>query len=99
MAAAVVGTTVAVTYTVQNHHHTLVGCVFTGPGGMQLRRGDATVFSLEGETAAVKAGERVKLHGSKVKQTKDSTGKQVFLVEKVKRDYGPCAASAAAAGQ
>ena len=97
MAAVVVGTTVAVTYTVQNSHHRLQGCVFSGPNGLELRTGDAKIYALEGYTATIKAGERVKLHGSKLKKTKDSTGDQVFAVEKLNRDYGPCAAVVAPA--
>jgi hypothetical protein len=88
---------VGVTLAVQNQHHRLQGCVFNGPNGMELRTGDAKTYALEGYTANLKVGDRVKLHGSKLKKTKDSTGDQVFAVEKVNRDYGLCPAAAAAA--
>ena len=90
MAAVVVGTTVGVTYAVQNQHHTLQGCVFYGPRGPGLRTSESAVYALEGETAAIKDGDRVKLHGSKLKKTKGSTADQVFVVDKLKKDYGSC---------
>jgi hypothetical protein len=96
MATVVVGATVAVTYAVQNSHHRLQGCVFSGPNGLELRTSDAKVFALEGYTANIKTGDRVKLHGSKLKKTKNSTGDQVFAVEKLSKDYGPCPAAVGA---
>jgi hypothetical protein len=96
MAAVVVGTTVGVTLVVQNHRHTLQGCVFSGPSGLELRTSDAKVYALEGYAATIKVGDRVKLHGSKLKKAKDSTGDQVFAVEKLSKDYGSCPAAVAA---
>jgi hypothetical protein len=97
MVAVVVGTTVGVTYAVQNQRHTLQGCVLSGPGGLELRTSDSKiVYALEGHAAAIKVGDRVKLHGSKLKKAKDSTSDQVFVVEKLSRDYGPCPATVAA---
>jgi hypothetical protein len=90
IATVLVATTVGVTYAVQNSHHTLRGCVFSDPDGLKLRTTDAKVDKLEGEVAAIKVGDRVKLHGSKLKKAKDSTGDQVFVVEKLNKDYGPC---------
>jgi surface antigen len=96
IAAVVVGTTVGVTLAVQNQRHTLQGCVFSGPGGVELRTSDSKIYALEGSAATLKVGDRLKLHGSKLKKTKDSTGNQVFVVEKLSRDYGPCPAGIAA---
>ena len=90
IAAILVGTTVGVTYAVKNSHHTLQGCVFSDANGLKLRTSDAKVYTLEGEAATIKVGDRVKFHGSKLKKTKDSTGDQVFVVEKLSKDYGPC---------
>lgn len=81
-----------VTLAIQHHHHVIEGCAFSGSGGLKLRTTDAKVWGLQGYTATVKAGERVKLHGAKLKKTKDATGDQVFAVEKLTRDYGPCPA-------
>ena len=95
-AAVVAGVTVGITLAVQSSHHTLQGCAFTGPNGPELRTADSRVFSLEGAPEAIKVGDRLKLHGSKLKKTKNSTGDQVFVVEKLNKDYGPCPAAAAA---
>jgi hypothetical protein len=90
IAAVLVGTTVGITFAVQNSHHRLQGCVFSEGNGLKLRTSDAKVYTLEGETATIKVGDRFKFHGSKLKKTKDSTGNQVFVVEKLSKDYGPC---------
>lgn len=67
------------------------GCIFSDADGLKLRTGDAKVYTLEGDVAKIKVGDRVKFHGSKVKKTKGgSTGDQVFVVEKLSKDYGPC---------
>lgn len=94
IAAVIVGATVGVTLAVQHSHHTLEGCIFTGPDGLKLRLSDARTYTLKGEIANVKPGDRLKVHGSRVKRDKrGSAGDQVFLVEKVKKDYGPCPAN------
>ena len=96
IAAVVVGTTVGVTYAVKHHNHTLQGCVFSDANGPKLRTSDAKVYSLKGDAASIKVGDNVKFNGSKVKKTKgDSTGDQVFLVQKLSKDYGPCPANVA----
>lgn len=95
-AAIVAGTTVAVTLAVQNHRHTLQGCLFSGTNGLELRTSDSKIYALEGSAAPLKIGDRVKLHGSKLKQAKDSTSDQVFVVEKLSKDYGSCPANVAA---
>jgi hypothetical protein len=97
IAAAAVGVGVAVAtiavvtvISVNNSHHTLKGCVFAGPNGLKLQTSDSKTYAIEGDATSIKAGDRVKLHGSKEKKTKDSSGNQVFKVEKLKKDYGPC---------
>ena len=92
--AVVVGTTVGVTLAVQHSHHTAQGCIYSGANGLQLRMDDAKIYSLTGELADVKVGDRLKVHGTRVNKVKGaSSGGQVFVVEKVNKDYGPCAAS------
>jgi hypothetical protein len=93
IAAAVVGTTVGVTLAVQHSHHTLQGCLFSDADGLKFRTSAAKVYTLKGETADVKVGDKLKLHGSKVKMHNGDSGDRVFLVEKVNKDYGPCPAS------
>jgi hypothetical protein len=97
IAAAVVGTTVGITLAVQHSHHTLQGCMFSDAGGLKLRTSDAKVYTIKGETADIKVGDKLKLHGSKEKKIKGASGvDQVFLVEKLNKDYGPCSANAVA---
>jgi len=91
IAAVVVGTTVGVTYAVKHHRHTLQGCVFSDATGFKLRTSDAKVYTLKGDAASIKVGNSGKFHGSKEKRAKgDSTGDQVFVVQKLSKDFGPC---------
>jgi hypothetical protein len=90
--AVVVGTVVLIE--VQHSHHTVKGCVFAGPQGLEVQtQNDLRTYVLDGDTASVKTGDLVRFHGSKVKKVKDSTGDQTFTVEKISRDYGPCHAA------
>jgi hypothetical protein len=87
------GAAIAVVVLIEVHHvhHTMKGCVFAGPNGLELQtQGDGKTYALAGDTAKIRAGDLVRFHGSKVKKAKDSTGDQTFSVEKISRDYGPC---------
>ena len=96
IAAVVAGTAVGVTYAVKHHNHTLQGCVSSDANGLKLRTSDAKIYTLKGETASIKVGDNVKFHGSKMKKAKgDSAGDQVFEVQKISKDYGPCSVNAA----
>ncbi len=96
IAAVVAGTAVGVTYAVKHHNHTMQGCVFSDANGLKLRANDAKVYTLKGETASIKVGDKVNFHGSKMKKVKgDSASDQVFEVQKVNKDYGPCSTSVA----
>jgi hypothetical protein len=76
---------------VNKSHHTVKGCVSAGPNGLVVRNeSDNENYNLVGVTANTKVGDRIKLHGSKDKKSKDSTADRTFVVEKVTRDYGPC---------
>jgi len=93
IAAALVLTTVGVTLAVQHRHHTLQGCIAPNATGLELRISDGKLYTLKGDLADVKVGDKLQLHGSRVKKVKgDSTGDDVFLVEKINKDYGPCSA-------
>jgi|ERR1039457_3037497 hypothetical protein len=87
---AVIAVAIIVPVEISRSHHTIKGCVVTGSNGLQLQTSDAKTYSLEGDAASIKVGDMIKFHGSKVKKTKDSTGDQVFKVESLKKDYGPC---------
>jgi hypothetical protein len=88
--AAVIAVAIIVPVEISHSHHTLKGCVFAGPNGIELQTSDNKTYSLEGDAASIKAGDMIKFHGSKVKKTKDTTGDQVFQVQKLTKDYGPC---------
>jgi Na+-transporting NADH:ubiquinone oxidoreductase subunit NqrD len=91
---AAVGALIGVgTYYGIKHNRTLTGCAASGPNGMELMaEGDHLNYTLMGDIAQIKAGERVRVSGKKRKHDSDS---HPFLVEKVKRDFGPCDASLA----
>lgn len=101
-AAVVVGVVVLVE--VNKSHHTIKGCVSSGPDGIQVEsESDKKVYSLVSSPANVKVGDIVQLRGKKEKLQKGSTGNQQFIVAKISKDYGPCKAvlapsSPAAAG-
>jgi hypothetical protein len=94
-AVIVVGTVVLVE--VHKSHHTVKGCVTSGPDGLQVHNErDQKVYALTGLTANVKIGDIVKLNGNKEKNQKDSAGDVDFMIQKMSRDYGPCSAMLAA---
>lgn len=74
----------------------LTGCAVQGSSGLTLENEtDHQVFMLIGDTANLKAGERVRVTGKK--QKKDASGGRTFLVEKFNKDYGACKVSPAPA--
>lgn len=90
VAAVIGGLTIWAIY----HHESqfVRGCVVSGPGGLELRvAGEEKTYELTGATAAVKAGENVRLHGKHRKTPKGSTGNPTFMVTNVAKDYGACA--------
>lgn len=87
---AVIAVAIIVPVEISRSHHILTGCVVTSANGLELHTSDAKIYVLEGDAASIKAGDKVKIHGSKIKKTKDSTGPGVFKVEKLNRDYGIC---------
>jgi hypothetical protein len=87
---ALIGVGVAVE--VNHSHHIVKGCASTGPDGLELQTG-ARTYLLSGATADIKPGDMVRVHGSRVKQSKHSTANQTFFVEKLNKDYGPCKSS------
>ncbi|MGD0730084.1 MAG: hypothetical protein ABR956_02390 [Terracidiphilus sp.] len=75
-----------------HHSHNVTGCTASGASGLELQsKGDGQTYSLVGAVAGIKAGERIRVTGKKVKK---STGpNQQFLVEQLSKDYGACAAT------
>ncbi len=93
IAAVLVGTTVGVTLAVQHRHHTMQGCIVPNGNELDLRISEGKVYTLEGNLADVKEGDRLRLHGSRAKKVRgDSNADHVFIVEKINKNYGPCLA-------
>ena len=71
-------------------NHILNGCVMSGSNGPELKSSDAKTWSLEGDSANLTAGHRVKVHGARLSQKKNANGVEVFKVDKLVKDYGSC---------
>jgi len=81
-------------YYAAKHNKSVTGCVRTGASGLELaNEGDQQSYSLIGDVAGIKDGERVRVSGKK-RKGKKSEARQ-FLVEKVGRDFGACKAALA----
>ena len=71
-------------------HPSITGCVVSGADGLTLKNEkDKKVYALSGDSAALRAGERVTLKGKKIKDS-IGNGKPSFQVEKLTKDYGTC---------
>jgi hypothetical protein len=86
-AVALVGVGV---YFAMRHQHNLKGCVVDGSKGMELQTESGEGFALFGQTAGVKAGERVKISGSRQKAVKGVSARQSFVVQRLDKDFGAC---------
>jgi hypothetical protein len=73
----------------------ITGCAASGSEGLTLlNESDAQTFTLIGDTAAIKPGDRIHVSGKKKKA--EPSGKREFVVTKVTKNYGPCKISPAA---
>ena len=80
-------------YFVVKHNHSVTGCAASTAGGMTLTtESDKHTYSLIGDVAGIKPGNRVRVSGKKAKEK--SSGTAQFLVEKVSKDFGACSVSA-----
>jgi hypothetical protein len=69
---------------------TITGCVNSGENGLMVTdEKDKQTYTLSGDTAGIKPGERMKLRGKKVKP-KNHGKTIVWEVSEVKRDFGVC---------
>lgn len=91
-AIAVIAVAIIVPVEISKSHHTLKGCIFSTPAGLELRTTDNKTYALSGTTTDIAPGSTLRLHGDKQKQTKNATGDQVFVVQKMQKNYGPCQA-------
>ena len=87
------GVAAATIIAVHHSHHTVKGCILSGPNGLEVQENASSTFELTGLTKDVKVGDRYRLNGSKLKKAKHEPGNRTFLVDKVGKDYGPCVAT------
>ena len=93
-AVAVVAAVIIIPVEINKSHHTLKGCVYTTPAGLELRTTENKTYALSGTIADIAPGNTLRLHGNHQKQDKSASGGQVFLVQKMQKNYGPCRALA-----
>jgi hypothetical protein len=67
--------------------HRIEGCTVDQGEGLQLTAANGKRYLLAGNTAAIKAGERVRLSG---KTRNDRAKGRIFSVKKVAQDFGAC---------
>lgn len=86
-AGAAAGATVG--YLALGSHRTVVGCVQPSTDGVKLlNEKDRNTYALVATNVALNPGDRVALRG---KKSKDDSGKPIFEVSKLVKDYGTCA--------
>ena len=72
----------------------ITGCAVSNQNGLELRNeSDRQTYMLIGETADIKAGDRVRVKGKKKK--KDRPARPEFLVKELAKSYGSCKAAPA----
>ena len=75
---------------VVTHKKKITGCVTTNDKGFTMTtENDKQTYQLSGNTAGIKAGERVRVQGKKIKSS-DKGGTPIWEVQKLDKDYGPC---------
>jgi hypothetical protein len=88
-AAAVVIITVVVIHE-STKKRTITGCVSSGANGMTVTdEKDKRTYVLSGNTAGITAGDRMRLHGKKIK-SKGPDKTLVWEARDVARDFGVC---------
>lgn len=68
----------------------LTGCIVSGASGMSVTdEGDKKVYTLSGNTTGITPGNRMKLHGKKIK-SKLPDKALIWETSKVSKDFGVC---------
>jgi hypothetical protein len=69
---------------------TVTGCVMSGPNGMTVTdEKDRLIYALSGNTVGITPGDRMKLHGEKIK-SKGPDKTLVWEARDVARNFGVC---------
>jgi len=91
VSAAVVVVVILLVIHYKHKKSSITGCVASGASGMNLTdEKDKRPYTLSGDTAALKPGDRMTLVGKKEKGAAPISTSTVFEVQKV-RDFGACA--------
>lgn len=90
--AVAVGAAIGVgIYFIVRKNSSITGCAASGSSSLSLQNeGDQQTYTLTGDIANIKAGDRIKVSGKKKKR--DASGKRDFFMEKLVKDYGACKA-------
>ncbi len=93
---AVVAVVVVVAYVIvhqSSKKRSITGCVVPGANGMNVTdEKDKRSYALSGNTAGIKAGDRITLKGSKIK-AKDASRSLEWQTTRISRDFGSCPAA------
>jgi hypothetical protein len=69
----------------------ITGCAVSNQNGLELgNESDRQSYMLIGDTADIKAGDRIRVKGKK--KRKDSSAGREFFVQELAKNYGPCKA-------
>jgi hypothetical protein len=86
---AVVVAVVTVAIVHYSKKRAITGCVVSGDSGMTLTdEKNKQIYTLSGDTAGIKPGDRMKLQGKKVKPKGPKT--RVWETKDVAKDFGTC---------
>ena len=89
-AAVGVAAVVVLVVVVLTHKQKITGCVSGNDSGMSVTdEKEKVAYTLSGNTAGIKAGERVTLQGKKAK-SKDKGSAPTWQVDKLTKDLGSC---------
>lgn len=88
--AAAIGVVAAILIVHYSKKRTVTGCITSGPNGMTVAdEKDRQIYALSGNTAAIAPGERMRLHGKKIK-SKGPDKTLVWEATGVAKDFGVC---------
>ncbi len=90
VAAAAVVVVVVIVAVHYSKKRTITGCVNSGANGMTVTdEKDNRIYALSSNTEGIKPGDRMKLHGKRVK-SKGPDKKLVWETKSVENDFGVC---------
>jgi hypothetical protein len=88
VAAVVVVVVLVIHYSTKKR--AITGCVVSGANGMSVTdEKDGQVYALSGNTMGIKAGDRMKLHGKRLK-SKGPDKTPIWEATEVTKDFGVC---------